>query len=1148
MWHSLRKTPVRTPRMTRFTLILRNLAYFLTANVLIVVGVAIGTAVLTGALLLGDSLKGSLAQLTLDRLGNIESALISERFFPASLATRLKNNPVPIVLLRGTVLRRPLNNDKLLARAGHVQIVGVDPRFWPLFGEKRDKFDGMLINQALADVLQIKADNKTDGLEVRMEKPGSIPSESVLGQRSEEAVLTIEKAPLAGILPNTGSGRFSLQPTQGDPLILYVNLDTLQRRLAADQQLPEGSSNVLLAIKSPDEKSLQQQFDQTITPADMGFTLKTSSDPTVQVLTSRRMLLEPSVVTAVEQAASVALLGKGDAFQWYDYYTPTLTYLANRIFRLDGDKVSKEFVPYSTIVGVNSINGISIEGEDVVINDFVAQDLGKDVKVIRIEYFVETEGHKLIEKHYDLTVKGIASITWEAADKTWAPEFPGMKGPRGEKRALRDWNPPFPKEQWHANWVRRKDEEYFTKHEATPKLFISQALAQKLFSSRFGNATSLRIKAPKAEVEQMLAKTIRPEMLGMVWINVKQQGLLSSSQGATTNMFGSLFAGFSLFLIVSAALLVALLFRLRMERRASEVGLLLATGWPVKLARRTLMSEGLCLALVGTLVGIPLAIGYAKLMIAGIRSGWGGLLASDSLSLHFTPATLIIGAVISLLIALLSMFLSLRSLVKVPTPMLLAGRTEPTTFENKPSRAWVRWLPLITGVLALGLIGFGATLPVAQQPGCFFGAGFLVLFTGIMLLRRYLRRHTGQALGTNSTLWSFGQLNAGRSPSRSLMTVALLAAGCFLVVAVGAFRQGTGNVTDKNSGTGGFLLEAETDVPLRSVPNNKVDWQTLLGDRYDSVAKQVDIVSDLKWFGFRLRSGDDVSCLNLYQPTKPRVLGATDAFCERGGFDVSLGVFTQDAAILENPWKYLKASPDLNLFIDDHTAEWVLQKEPRSKFPINDETDQPREAFFAARIMGSLFQSELVMSEANFRKLFPSEAGYRYFLIETTPDKLNAVRNALELLLGESHGMTVQTTASKLELYHAVENTYIGTFQALGGLGLLLGTAGLAIVILRNVQERKSELALLLAVGYSRKQVAWTIWSEVCWLVLMGLLIGCVSALVVVLPLITAATAMQLLFWLALVAILVPLVAIVSSLAGIRLALSTPLIPALRGE
>lgn len=671
--------------MTRFSLPLRNLSYFLTANVLIVVGVAIGTAVLTGALLLGDSLKGSLAQLTLDRLGNIESALISERFFPASLATRLKNDPVPIILLRGTVLRRPLNDDKLLARAGHVQIVGVDPRFWPLFGEKRRPLDdGVLINQALADALQMQP---SDGLEVRMEKPGTIPNESVLGQRSEDSALVLQTTKLAGILPNHGAGRFTLQPTQGEPLILYVKLEALQRRLAEGQQLPADSVNALLAPRGASDKTLQQQLEQTITLSDMGFEVKSSSDLSTQVLTSRRLLMEPNIVTAVEQAAKQK--------SWP--VTPTLTYLANRIFRLDGDKVSKEFVPYSTIAGVDSINGVPVDEGEVVVNQFVADDLGANLKAIRFEYFVEAEGHRLIERQQDLKVKVVVPLTGQLVDKTWVPEFPGMKGPRGEKKALRDWNPPFPKEQWHANWVRRKDEDYFARYEATPKLFINPKTARKLFSSRFGDATSLRIQGPLPEVKTMLSQTIKPASLGFTWIDIRQQGLASGSQGATTNMFGGLFAGFSLFLIVSAALLVALLFRLRMERRASEIGLLLATGWPVKLARRMLLVEGLCLAIVGSVLGIPLAIGYAKLMIAGIRSGWGGLLASDSLSLHFTPTTLIIGAMISLLIALIAMFFSLRSLVKVPAPMLLAGRTQTSANEVKPSRVWVRWLPWGTG-------------------------------------------------------------------------------------------------------------------------------------------------------------------------------------------------------------------------------------------------------------------------------------------------------------------------------------------------------------------------------------------------------------------------------------------------------------------
>lgn len=1123
--------------MSRFTYPLRNLTYFLTANLLLVIGVAIGTAVLTGALLLGDSLKGSLQQLTLDRLGSIEAVLMGDRFFPSSVADRFNSKVAPVIILRGNVLRRPMDGSKLLARAGRVQVVGVDPRFWPLFGETRGPLDdGVLINQALADLLQIQP---SDSLEVRMEKPSSIPSDSVLGQRSEDDALVLQTSKLAGILPNHGPGRFTLQPMQNEPLILYVKLETLQRRLAEGQQMPAGSANVLL--RSSESMS---PLDQVFTLEDLGFTLQPNLEKTAAVLSSRRLLLEPNAVQAVEAACK--------STDWK--VTPTLTYLANRIFRLDDGKPSKEFVPYSTIVGVASINGQTIADNEVVINDFIAQDLSKDAKAIRIEYFVETEGHRLIEKQADLKVKGIVPLTGQAADRTWTPEFPGMKG------TLAEWTPPFPKSQWHSNWVRKRDEDYYKQYRATPKLFVNPATAKKLFGSRFGDATSLRIQKSsgdaisqeaEASLRQLIAKALPPSTFGLTWIDIKQQGLKSATTGATTNMFGGLFAGFSLFLIVAAALLVALLFRLRMEQRAKEIGLLLATGWPVKLARRAILTEGLLLAIAGALLGIPLALGYGWLMIYGLRHGWGGLLASNSLSLHFTPTTLMVGASVSTVIAWISMFLSLRSLVKLPSPMLLAGRTELPSHTVTPSRLWVRWLPAITLLLAVGLTALGATLPVSQQPGCFFGAGFLFLFSAIMLLRQYLRRGTRSTLSASSSMWSLGQLNVSRSPSRSLLTVALLAAGCFLVVAVGAFRKGKIDVTDKNAGSGGYTLIAETDVPLRSVPTSIDDWKTLLGDRYDEVKEQVASLDQLSWYGLRLHSGDDVSCLNLYQPTKPRVLGVTLPFANRGGFDVRLyiGLFTNDKIRARfNAWRYLATTRDMMLYLDDHTAQWVYQKEPPTPITLTNEIDQPVEANFIGMVNNSIFQSELLIGEANFRKLFPSQAGYRYFLIDTPPEKMQAVRSTLELLLGESHGLSVQTTASKLDAFQAVENTYIGTFQALGGLGLLLGTAGLALVILRNVQERQSELALLQAVGFTRRQIASTILSEVSWIVLLGIFIGSVAALFVVLPLLTAATAWQLLGWLGLILVLVPVVALISSLAGIRLALQTPLIPALRGE
>lgn len=1122
--------------MSRFGYPLRNLSYFLTANLLLVLGVAIGTAVLTGALLLGDSLKGSLRQQTLDRLGTIENALMGDRFFPASVAERLGQDVVPVLVLRGSVVRRSADGSQLLGRAGKVEVVGVSPSFWTLFGENRAAWnDGFLINQALADALHMQPD---EGLEVRMEKPSSIPNESVLGQRSEDEALVLQTSKVAGILPNHGPGRFTLQPMQNEPLILYVNLETLQKRLADGQAMPAKAANVLLSTKTQSGKL------DAFTLDDLGFTFQRNKEQTTAVLTSQRLLLEPSTVQAVEAACK--------STDWQ--VTPTLTYLANRIFRLDEGKPSKEFVPYSTVVGVTSINGQPIAENEVIINDFIAQDLSKDAKSIRIEYFVEAEGHRLIEKQADFKVKGVVPLTGQAADRSWTPEFPGMKG------TLAEWTPPFPKSQWHANWVRKRDEDYYKQYRATPKLFIHPATSKKLFASRFGDATSLRFEkanhqaisdAEDVALKQLLTRTLPASKFGFAWVDVKAQGLQAATTGATTSMFGGLFAGFSLFIIVAAALLVALLFRLRMERRAKEVGLLLATGWPVKLARRVILTEGLLLAIAGAALGIPLALGYGWLMIYGLRQGWGGLLASDSLSLHFTPMTLLIGFLASIIIALLSIYFSLRSLIKLPATMLLAGRTELPSNLQTPSRWWVRGLPWLFLALAVGLVAFGTTLPQAQQPGCFFGAGFLFLLAAMLLLRLYLRRRTGTTLSNRSSPATLGRLNISRSPSRSLLTIALLAAGCFLVVAVGAFRKDTVDVTDKKSGSGGFTLMAESDVPLRAVPTSVDEWKAVLGDRYDEMKEKVAALGEMRWYGLKLRSGDDVSCLNLYQPTKPRVLGVTMPFANRGGFDVKLfiGFFaTEKVRAQFNAWRFLATSRELQVFLDDHTAEWVLKKQPLGRVILTSETDQPADFQYIGMVNGSIFQSELLIAESQFRKLFPSEAGYRYFLIEAPLDKVDAVRSSLELLLGESHGLTVQTTASKLASFRAVENTYLGTFQALGGLGLLLGTAGLALVILRNVQERQSELALLQAVGFSRRQIATTIFTEVAWIVGLGIVIGSLAALLVVAPQIYAGTAWPLLYWLGAVVVLVPLVALIASLAGIGLALRTPLIPALRSE
>ena len=92
--------------MTLKRLRLRNLLYHWRGNLAVFLGVVVGTAVLTGALLVGDSLRGSLRERTLQRLGWVDEALIAPRFFRQELADELLGARPPNVLLRPCCCKR----------------------------------------------------------------------------------------------------------------------------------------------------------------------------------------------------------------------------------------------------------------------------------------------------------------------------------------------------------------------------------------------------------------------------------------------------------------------------------------------------------------------------------------------------------------------------------------------------------------------------------------------------------------------------------------------------------------------------------------------------------------------------------------------------------------------------------------------------------------------------------------------------------------------------------------------------------------------------------------------------------------------------------------------------------------------------------
>src|SRR3569832_1680382 len=108
--------------------------------------------------------------------------------------------------------------------------------------------------------------------------------------------------------------------------------------------------------------------------------------------------------------------------------------------------------------------------------------------------------------------------------------------------------------------------------------------------------------------------------------------------------------------------------------------------------------------------------------------------------------------------------------------------------------------------------------------------------------------------------------NAGRHPGRSTLTIGLIAAASFLIVAISAFRiDPNADATSRDSGTGGFALIAESAQPIYQDLNSE-DGQFDLGFS-SSVQKQL---AEAKTIALRVAAGDDARCLNLYQAQQPR--------------------------------------------------------------------------------------------------------------------------------------------------------------------------------------------------------------------------------------------------------------------------------------
>lgn len=999
--------------MSRLSLILTSARHYWRGHLGLLFGAFLASAILSGSLFVGDSVRASLRRVAAFRLGQIQAGVLGgDRWFTEKLAR--ESQSVPFIFATGSASAGTGN-----VRVNNAQILGVDDSFWSLSPSGKKIALGsneIAINEPLARKLNAKTG---DSLLLRLERPSAISRDAPLSGSTNEQV-TLRRT-IAAILPPEDFGAFQLIASQITPDTAFVALSDLQKQIDMEERV-NGVLSAQSSVLSAERRAIE----------DFGLKLtRVSGAQKKWEISTSRVFLDP--ILAEKLLATPQAYG-------------VLTYLVNGITSAKGG------TPYSMITAADRISS-----DGITITQWLADDhhlqVGDD---LTLKYFTVGLGRELKQADAIFKVAKILPMTDPEVTKAWTPEFPGVS----DVDNCRDWEPGIPMDM---KAIRDKDEKYWDDYKGTPKGFISLAAGQKLWNNRFGAHTAIRFPdsgQDEATLKHEIVSKLQLSDIGLVVRDFKADAD-AAAKGSVD--FGGLFIGLSMFLIAAALVFAALLFLFTLERRASQIGLLLAIGWTPKNVRRVLLHEAGVIAIVGVLLGILGGRFYTQLALDGLSGAWSGAAKGLPLVFEASLTTQIAASLGTLVVVLLTLGWASRKLFTTPARNLIDGSitsdiSRLTSHSNLPAH--------LTLLIAIALIpaAMASSDPMAVS-GMFFGSGMLLMIAGLLYLRRWMRR---DSTSLAQTLTQIALRNISRRTSRSLAVIGMMAGGIFLVVAVNAFRM---DATD--AGTGGFTLIGESSLPVYEDLNSKAGREAFALD--EELLAQTTIVP------FRVREGDDASCLNLNRAQKPQLVAVdfaklTDRFAFASG------------SLPQQP---------LEALADQATAMWGLGKGVGDTIDYTAADGSTFQVKLTGLLAGSVLQGKVIISEASYLAKYPDAAGYRFFLIAS--DKPEQVSAHLTRQL-EQRGLALEPAKQRLEAFLAVQNTYIGIFTILGGLGVLLGTAGLGVLVARHVLERRGELGLMQALGFRSGALRRLILGEHAALLVIGVLLGSLTAALAVFP------------------------------------------------
>jgi len=1013
--------------------------------------------------------------------------------------------------------------------------------------------DTAAINETLAQTLNARVG---DTLIIRIATRSDVPADSPLGIRSADS--TGRRLRVNQILPRQGIGQFSLRPTQVTGGLALTTLATAQEILRRGDV-----ANTIIGTAFLGNESSQTSawLEQHLAPGleDYGLSLRSPSESEGLRLSSRRLILSPEIDRAAQQilaplGGTPSLVFLANCMSMIDQAGSS----AERIKTPASIPYSTVIGIESTSLPVGDLvddanQRLQLPGpEEIVINRWMAHDFaqqGRPVAIgdtIEVHFFLpETLHGRVEETSCRLRVSGIAAMRGAAVARSLVPDVAGIT----DEKSIADWDPPFP---FDAARVRTtppqdQDDRYWKEYGTTPKAFVSLTLARRLAGSRFGKTTAWHLrpnvsvasldadsqKLPVAihdaesTLGQSLAAAIKPAAAGITTLPLRTLAL-TAAKGSTP--FGGLFLGLSSFVVAAGLILEWLLFTLLVASRRRDIGILSAIGWSPGRIARLLVFVGGSAAVTGILIGTLVGPLWSWLLLAWLAKAWTQSVATGSQQVFGADwpslAAIWPGALVSGLLSLLAIWwASQRAARMLPLTLLKGTADDLRCHSARIGRA----CGAIAGLSLLSLmtvLWIASRVDAALAPGLFFLSGALAL-SGLLAVARCAL--PGRRIGQRQPLRTLGALawrGLAHSPSRTFSVVAIVAMAEFLIVAVSSFALSSAHVpNDPRGPTGGWTFLASFGKATSIDPTDP-QTQSSLGlteSQSESLARCTVAL-------IRSNDGDDASCTNLFAPAKPTVLGLGPAFIARGGFRFVDHATHSPAMPLDrqNPWLLLEAMPPpefkpplpravqpIPAILDQATAQWGLKLGGvGSVFALPDETGATIEFVIVGLLEPGILQGAILISEKNFVRIFPARSGYALALVDGSGRENHSqgaagrqssllekasVTTGLRAAWADSV-VTLEPTATRLDRLYAVQNIFLAGFQALGTLGLLLGTAGVAAVSMQGVLERVGAFALLRAVGFTLVRIRQIILLETAIMVGIGLMIGTLSGCLAVTP------------------------------------------------